>query len=927
MRIKSFVLGWIILIFLFLGSGIVVTEPALLPISVDRSNYRIDDTVNLSINIAIADYSSYYLTISALNNSYTYKGDFNPVMFFYPTEEGIYTIALVEKSAGAIFYSLSFNVTIRAGAIIESQESVEGITSQENESRQEIDLPASEGEEMNNFEPANQTVFIATDKKEYVEGENVQVSVHFSDESQLNLYYVFNGASRRYVGDLRYINFVPEGIGIHGLVLKDNLGNILSSYQFEVKSSNLPVPKRIIKVLDSKGFGEDIEATVSEEANGFGSFDIIINKSFLREIKLKGLKITDNLSVGVEKVLEEKINIPQKNVVKSFAIDPTGLNFTNGTVTGVAVGTELWKCKEWNFSEQSCYGTWIKLIDIIPGREYSFILTSDDPGFTETSPTTGTADMGNVINLSFINYIDGAVADTQTDNGVFWAAGVVNPSSRRNNPVGYFNITYNISAIGLSSPSQIFDLNFTISYCHSGDVTAPTTCSALPSGTTLNPSNVQIFNYTSGAYVILGTLVLRDGVEGVNNYTLNYSNYNLSDFVSNNFINIRYGINISMSKNNDDAALAIDYAPLTLRFDKTNPQINFTLPTENSSLTLNRSYIIINVTANDTTLKNITIYLYNISGALINSSYTTSSSNLFANFSNLSDGVYYFNATAYDTRNNFNYTLTRNVTIITQLLNITSIMVDDGITFPIDQIDLQAGTTKSVYCNMTVVDSASYTRIQGVNATFYSFTTTYGAADDNRTHYTNGSCAFITGAGQSADYVCVFNVWHFAVNGTWNCTGFARGTYVTTNATNSTAVNQLFALNISTSVIDYSNLQANETSQNVTVNISNVGNMPMNISVYGFGGDDEAIGTGLSMICQINNISIAFERFSTDSTIDYNSKNQLSSTPQGLGLTILSKTIVDEIKTNSTYWQFLVPPQANASGQCNGSVVFMAESP
>jgi spore maturation protein SpmA len=81
-----------------------------------------------------------------------------------------------------------------------------------------------------------------------------------------------------------------------------------------------------------------------------------------------------------------------------------------------------------------------------------------------------------------------------------------------------------------------------------------------------------------------------------------------------------------------------------------------------------------------------------------------------------------------------------------------------------------------------------------------------------------------------------------------------------------TTVNQLFALNISTSIINYTALEPNQFSPNITVNISNVGNMPMNISVYGFGGDNEATGTGLSMVCEINNISIAFEKFATNST-------------------------------------------------------------
>ncbi|MBW2990763.1 hypothetical protein KY348_03595 [Candidatus Woesearchaeota archaeon] len=268
-----------------------------------------------------------------------------------------------------------------------------------------------------------------------------------------------------------------------------------------------------------------------------------------------------------------------------------------------------------------------------------------------------------------------------------------------------------------------------------------------------------------------------------------------------------------------------------------------------------------------------------------------------------------------------------NISIITEPVNIIFIIVDDDVTLPLDQIDLNAGSTKTVYCNITVNHPDDYTSIEGVNATFYSTTTTYDAADNNRTHYTNSSCLFLTGGGQSADYQCIFNVWHYAINGSWNCTAFTWDNYSTDNATDNTTMNQLFALNISTSVIDYTDLQPNQTSPNVTVNISNVGNMPMNISVYGFGGEDEILGDGLSMICQINNISVGFERFSTSSTDDYGSKTALSSTEQDLGLTIDPKTSPGDIRINSTYWQFMVPPEEHAFGECNGSVVFVAESP
>ena len=97
--------------------------------------------------------------------------------------------------------------------------------------------------------------------------------------------------------------------------------------------------------------------------------------------------------------------------------------------------------------------------------------------------------------------------------------------------------------------------------------------------------------------------------------------------------------------------------------DTTAPTVSFTPPTDNSSSTLSRSYIQINVTATDSGsgLSNITAYIYNSTG-LYNSANSTTSP-LFINWTGLPNGVYYFNATAYDDAGNYNSTETRNVTL------------------------------------------------------------------------------------------------------------------------------------------------------------------------------------------------------------------------------------------------------------------------
>jgi len=77
-----------------------------------------------------------------------------------------------------------------------------------------------------------------------------------------------------------------------------------------------------------------------------------------------------------------------------YAIDPVGFNFTNATVTVIAKGKQLFKCKDWDFNNQTCSsGNWTKLQDITPGQEYTFTLTPEDPGFAESVSSCAAEDI------------------------------------------------------------------------------------------------------------------------------------------------------------------------------------------------------------------------------------------------------------------------------------------------------------------------------------------------------------------------------------------------------------------------------------------------------------------------------------------------------------------------------------------------------
>jgi hypothetical protein len=85
-------------------------------------------------------------------------------------------------------------------------------------------------------------------------------------------------------------------------------------------------------------------------------------------------------------------------------------------------------------------------------------------------------------------------------------------------------------------------------------------------------------------------------------------------------------------------------------------------PTELNNSILNRDSIVINATASDLNFANLTINLYDSSKNLVKSQ-TTPNKNLFANFSGLTNGLYYFNAVVYDLAGNSQITETRQVNV------------------------------------------------------------------------------------------------------------------------------------------------------------------------------------------------------------------------------------------------------------------------
>ncbi len=252
---------------------------------------------------------------------------------------------------------------------------------------------------------------------------------------------------------------------------------------------------------------------------------------------------------------------------------------------------------------------------------------------------------------------------------------------------------------------------------------------------------------------------------------------------------------------------------------------------------------------------------------------------------------------------------------------INAVSLEDDLVVPASELDLTAGAQKTLQCNVTVQDPNGYADIDGVNATLYASTSSLGAADNNLDHYTNASCTRSSGSGIFANYTCNFRVWYYAVNGTWTCSATANDGTSTSTLTDTSEMNKLYALNISPVELDYGDVAKGETSAERQANVTNYGNAPIGVSVYGYGA---AQGDGLSFDCVSESIALGAERYAASSG-PYDGKTELTSSFVATGVSVWPTTTGAASK-NATYWQVRIPTTGDPSGECTGVIVFQAET-
>lgn len=277
----------------------------------------------------------------------------------------------------------------------------------------------------------------------------------------------------------------------------------------------------------------------------------------------------------------------------------------------------------------------------------------------------------------------------------------------------------------------------------------------------------------------------------------------------------------------------------------------------------------------------------------------------------------------------------RNLTVITylevgnvypEILNIT--------TSPVGSIDLVANGTVNLTVYVIARDYNGEADIVNINVTFYDFSnTTLTASDDNNNHYSK-NCSINASYGDAFEVnaTCIFQIWYYAHNATWNLSAVAiDNTSLLSDYNNFTfGVNSLLALGLPES-INYGRVNATAVSDEKIINVTNYGNVALNLTLRGYG---STVNDGNAMNCtlgSVKNISIEYEKYNL--TTSYANAVTLSQFEQRY----VNLTSAQQNKTynlyfrmndtyneavNFTYWRIYVPK--GVAGNCTGNIEFAA---
>lgn len=279
-----------------------------------------------------------------------------------------------------------------------------------------------------------------------------------------------------------------------------------------------------------------------------------------------------------------------------------------------------------------------------------------------------------------------------------------------------------------------------------------------------------------------------------------------------------------------------------------------------------------------------------------------------------------------------NVTLFAKVNISNAQPTLYEVRIED----PIDinnRIDLSAGNSTTITCNGTFQDGDGYDDIAIVNATLYYTNGPSGNVDDNNTFYTNtscGTCQVIPGSSNlNGTCLCKFAVQYYANSGNWRCNMTVTDSWGVESSQNSSDdyyINEVLGIGVENLTLDYGAVSVLQVSSEIRNNITNLGNVPINITLRGYAGVNETEGINYTMFCaEGNNITFGYQRYSLYENQAFIDMINLTNQTRPIeDLTVPQRTTEGTYgnSTNSTFWRLEIP--IGSAGVCNGTIIFGA---
>lgn len=288
------------------------------------------------------------------------------------------------------------------------------------------------------MEKVFKTVYDILPKDKNNEKERKEEKIEIKSETKIEDKKIIENTQNKKEDSFKLYHKKNNGKNISGYFLYDNIGKKGDEIKTKIKKNNLELLPIEVSTQDTY----DVEFEFNETSK-------------VRSIKIPNTKI-ENLSIGVEDVKPNGIiGVPQ-SITSAFAINPslpTPISFFEVNFT--ATGTTLYKCELYNFTTKSCYGSYKKLLDTIPGQTYILNLTGVDPLFVNTVANTSNDGRaaGGVFQLNTAPVRFGNVAGVLYDAYFRFDKVAVPPGSQVTN--AYLNLTSAAARSGVTTNGKI----------------------------------------------------------------------------------------------------------------------------------------------------------------------------------------------------------------------------------------------------------------------------------------------------------------------------------------------------------------------------------------------------------------------------------------------------------------------------------------